>query len=80
MNYQEKRKIAEKCDRKFDRCQTMMNCVRIEEHGSDILYHVHRIAELLCISMGSARDYDEIFSDLAEQTAYVANLYDTKED
>ena len=80
MNYEEKRKISNKCDHKFNRCQTMINCLHIEEHGSDILYHVHRIAELLCISMGSARNYDEIFSYLAEDTARAASLYDTKED
>lgn len=80
MNYEEKRKIADKCDHKFDRYQTMMNCIHIEERGnSDILYHVHRIAELLCISMGSARNYDEIFSYLVENTARVVSLYDTKE-
>lgn len=79
MNYEKKRKVADKCEQKFARYQTLVNCAYIDSHNDSIVFHMHRIATLICTDAESAKDYDEIMESLSEEVVRTMRSY-KKED
>lgn len=79
MKYSKKRDIMDKCERKSSKYDAIVNCAYIDSRSSDILYHVNCLAKLLCVEVGSAKEYDAIMSDISREVAQMLRLY-AKED
>lgn len=77
MNYEKKRKILDKCDRKADKYDVMANLAYIQTHDNNdiLIYHMQRIVSSICLKAESTRDYDEIFSSLTHEVASLLKAY-----
>ena len=79
MSYEKKRQIENKCEHKFVRYDTAVDCAYIQSHDSDLLYYVQQLTKRICTCAGSARDCDAIMSGLASEVAELLRIY-AKED
>lgn len=81
MNFDKRHEILGKCDHKASKYELMTNLAYIESHDNNgsLLYHMQSIVKSICLEAESARDYDDIFSDLARDVSSLMKLY-AKED
>lgn len=78
-SFEKKRQIGDKCDRKFMRYDTAVDCTYIKSRESDALYYVQQLAKNICTCVGSTRYYDEIMSGLTSEVVELLRFY-AKED
>lgn len=81
MDFDKRQEILGKCDHKANKYDLMTNLAYIERHDNSVnfIYHMQCIVKDICLEAESARDYDEIFSDLARDVSSLLRVY-AKED